>query len=614
MDANLLEDWSAALEAALASEEETDLEPLWNQLDAAIAQAPGDPGLRRLRIRFASAIHQPATWHQDLLALRAIDPADRENWLALALLQHRWAFLLADDDEGDEGDESDGDAASEGAADTAVLVSVRTPDPEGEEADSRQAQLEREARGWLAQMLREHRADAAFAARVFARWAEAGIYAPWLRLTLALEAAAAHPGDAALLRVLGEAWADLANQAPEQLDLENAPPPMGFLFDVGGALWDPFLQERALAVLDTLPPDLDTLACRARLLEARCDFPAAARAYAQAAEAAGRAAAEAADLAMRDAVASQQEELQERAGLCAAGRQAVAAAMIDGLADAVAQFGQPLPLPDDASEARRAFASEWAASQQGAAQELQAGLDAMRAARPADGPDPEQLDQMRAQARQIAANIVRGITLSPVHLEPLAPAGFEQDWETALQPARSALAALQWRDLGWVQWPAYRDLLGHQAVSSVWCDAGGHTIALVSAVGTMALVDLETELEDGHMVVTALSRGRNFLTGGPGVDTLFIEPALAMEDAVALHAARCAAARGTRPGVGTLRCTDLAAVEAAQERARKRKTAFRIAQGLTESESLGVPHDFPEVFAPLLRQAVFDAFQPLRIR
>ena len=56
---------------------------------------------------------------------------------------------------------------------------------------------------------------------------------------------------------------------------------MGFMVDTQGSLWDPFMQERALEayarLLERQPDDADLRSRRARLLEARADFPAAAR-------------------------------------------------------------------------------------------------------------------------------------------------------------------------------------------------------------------------------------------------------------------------------------------------------------------------------------------------
>ncbi|TWO70432.1 hypothetical protein FN976_15760 [Caenimonas sedimenti] len=609
MDLKKLAEWEAALETA-AGADEVDLEPVWDELTAAVEAEPDAPELRRLRVRMAEATFMHASRHEDLLALRRLDPADRQARLDLALLQHRWAFLLVPDGEDDDLD-AENDPAGDEESGLELSLTVRSAEPP---TGSPQELLQQEALGWLAQLLREHQADAAFCAHVFARWEQANIYAPWLRLTLSLEAVAAHPADAALARVLALAWAELANQVPVEFDPENAPLPMGFLVDVGGTLWDPFMQERALAALADLlqrdAGDTELLVRRARLLEARCDFASAARAYAEAADAAKRAAEIGNDAQAEDLYA----EMRDQAALCAGGRRALANALVEGLADAVSRFGEPLALPEDASEARREFAADWELSMRQHADELQASVDAMRATQPVDGPDAAQQAQMQAMAQQVAASVVGSISFTPLQPLAIAPAAFERDWEAVLREPREALAALQWSDLGWVEWPAYRALFGSQTVSSVWCAPCRTLLALVSGAGGKPLVDLESELDDGHMLITSLTRGRNFLTGGPDVDTLFIEPALVLSEAIELHAARLKLAMAGRPGVRALPITDLDAMGAAQERARACKTRFRLEHGLTESESLGVPSDFAEVFAPMARTAVRQALEALRAR
>jgi hypothetical protein len=613
MDMHKLGAWRATLDAALASEEATDLEPLWDELTQAIQAEPDEPELRRLRARLAEAASMHAHRHEDLLALRRLAPTDRQAWVDLAFLQHRWAFLLARGDEDDAAEEADDDTPD--GDETELHIAVRAGQPA---SGSARALLEQEALAWIAGMLRAHAGDAAFSVQVFTRWENESLYAPWLRLTLALEAVAAHPGDDELARVLALAWADLANQAPEGLDLENAPPPMGFLFDTTGTLWDPFLQERALDALADLlarrPGDADLLACRARLLAARCDFAGASRAFAEAADAAGQLARTESQPEAQELAQQLQDELRDQGERCAGGRAVLAAAMMDGIADAMAQLQRPMPMPEDASDAQRDFAASWEQSMRQGGDELAQQLEALRAAQPVDGPDEAQRARMQAGAQQVAAGVISSILLTPLRAEPLAETAFEQDWAAALQESRAALAALAWSDLGWLEWPDYRALLRGQAVSSVWSDPAGTTVALVSCVGGQPLVDLESELEGGPMLVTPLSRGRNFLVGGPAVDTLFIEPALPLADAVALHQARVRVVLARRPGARLLRCADLPAVAAAQERARASKTRFRLEEGLTESEALGIPNDYPEVFAPMARAAVRQALDAMRAR
>ncbi len=608
-----LQRWTTALDAALESDEDTDLEPLWLELGSAINARPGDADLRRLRIRMAEAIRDHRTRHADLLALRSLDPADRQAWLDLALLQHRWAFLLVDDDDSDDDEVGEAEAEADDADCTHIQVSVRAAQPE---ADEPQAGLEAEALRWIAELLATHQPDAAFCTEVFACWSDANIYAPWLRLRLALQAAATHPHDPALQRVLAEAWDDLANQAPESYNPEG-PPPMGFLFDVGGTLWDPFLIDRALQgyaqLLASAPGDTDLLRRRARLAEAMCDFPAAANDFAAAGQALEDAAAGIADPDEQAQALSDAQDLRARAALCRGGRAALqqdAAAAID---QAMERLRTPLP-HGAGSEAAQAFLAEWDDGRDERLESLSTDLSALRELQSTvlSTPDAEQLAQMEALARKLAGNVVGSVQLVPMQIEPIAADAFEGDWVAALETFRGAMATIGWQDLGWAEWPGFRAMLGHQAVSSLWCDPASGTLALGFAARGTVLVDLETELADGRLLVTSLSRGRNFLTGGPRVDTLFIEPTLSYQEACALHVARVAWTLAQAQGGSACRPASVPDIAAVQESARQAKTHFRLAEGLTLPEALGVPHDFPELFAPMLQAATREALAPLR--
>lgn len=614
MTATDLQRWTAALDAAMESDDEVDLDPVWHEVSEAVESDPGNASLRRLRIRLAVAFHDHHTRHADLRALHDLDPSDRDAWLELALLQHRWAFLLAEDENesADEGEAEDAEDDGNEAGAAAVQVTVRVAEPL--DAGPRGA-LEAEALGWLATLLANHVRDAAFCAGLFARWNDAGIYAPWLRLRLALQAAAAHPRDDALQEVLAAAWADLANQAPEGWDPQGSPP-MGFLFDLGGTLWDPFMIERARQsytdLLARRPGDADLLRRRARLAEAAYDFAAAAADYAEAAQSLEEAASRSADADVREQTAAEAQELLAQAAACRGGRAALQQQAASSLDATLEQFASSALAPTAASPEAQALAAQWDAERQERLGSLSSELAALREAQLVvpSGPDAYKRDEMRALALNIAASVAGSVQMAPVQAAPVEPAAFEQDWATTLAPARFTFAHLGWQELGWAEWPAFRAMLGHQAVSSLWCDRASGTLALAFPVRGQVLLDLETELEDGRIFVTSLSRGRNFLTGGPEVDTLFIEPALPFEEACALHAARVAWAHASL-GLDRAPATVAEAI-AMQERARQAKTRFRLAESLTPTEALGVPHDFPEVFAPMLQEAAREALAPLR--
>lgn len=601
--------WRESFDAAMASDEESDLEPLWIEVGEAIDGNPAHADLRRLRIRMAECFHDHGTRHADLLALHGIDPSDRAVWLDLALVQHRWAFLLVPEEEAEE-EEPDDDSGED------LSISIRVREPSEREAREPVAALERQAREWLSQLVRENRQDPDFCARVFAGMTEGNVYAPWLRLTLALESIATHPGDERFERELAFAWEDLANQTPENYDAEQAKPPIGFMFDVNAMLWDPFLQERALRALDRLlehhPGDPDLLGRIGRLLEARCDFTAASEAWAQAHQAARDAAASQSDDEARDRLVALSAEYGRRADLCRGGRETLVSALFTEMSDAVATLELPFPRREGASEAAEAAADEMDRSRREQAEELNASVAQIRASMPAPAVGEETIEAMRAQARQVAASVIGSIRLAPLSVRPVTPADFEDDWAGALSAVRESFAALGWRDLGWAEWDDFRAMLGHQAVSSIWVDPLGATVAHAFQAQGMLSLDLETELTDGRCLASGLCRGRIFLTGGPEVDMLFVEPALSVPEAAALHAARVAQALAGAPGLALRPCARFDDAVAMQERSRESKNRFRLATGLTESESLGLPHDYPELFAPLLREAVNEALAAFR--
>ncbi|MDX2219382.1 MAG: hypothetical protein SF172_10195 [Burkholderiales bacterium] len=594
-------DWTQAFDAAMASSENTDLEPLWNDVCAAIEANPRHAGLRRLRIRMAASFYEHVREHEDLVALHGMEPSDREVWLDLALIQHRWAYQLVPGSDEDLQQEADADA------DAPVDSSAQT-------------QLENEARGWIAQIIRQNQADGDFCAKVLAGWSDAGIYAPWLRLTLVLEIAAAHPDDDRFSRELALAWLDLGNQLPEAYDPDSGQLPMGFMVDLQGGLWDPFMQERALdefaALLQRLPNDVDLLSRRARLLESRCDLPLAAAAYVAAESAARSASQQTDEVDEKAALESTADELGERSRLCTAGRAAIVQAMLTSMDDAVAQFQQGFPVREDASERSRElareFAEDWDRTMKQTAAELTENVDSLRTTLEGLTADAAALEAMEAQAAQIAAGIVGSVQVTPIGATPVEPTAFEEDWSTTLAPVNDAFRDAGWRQLGWVDWPEFRPVFGHQVVSSVWLSTDGGAVAFASSARGMTLVDVESEFSDGRLFATSTSRGRNFLAAGTDLDSLLIEPNLGIADCVALHSARVGLALARSPQSTLVRCHDIGQAIQQQERMRQQKTRFRIEHGITESESLGIPHDFPEIFAPMLRQKVAESMAGLR--
>ena len=579
-----------------------DTQALWTRLNAAIEAWSADTRLRRLRIRLAELAHAHTTRIADLAVLCALDPDDREARLDLALLQCRWAFLMVDD--GDDNDDDDEADEHDGAED------IDDNNNAGLDAPSPQEQLEREACGWLLALVRAQRHDADFCVSLLTRWSEAGLHAPWLRLTLLLTACAAHPEDARLARQLGDAWESLASEAPARMDSEG-PLPVGFAVDVFGALWDPLLIERALfcheQALARQPRDSDLLTRCARLHQAISDYSTAARLY------------DAAALALEPHAGTPDEddpraELQALAEQCRGGRTALTQASFDAIDQAMPKLQQPMVLPDDASDDMKEWLRTWQESSQERMSRLSAELELLREQQAGvrNTPDDEQRAELQHLAGSTAGRILASLPLEPLDMRRITPDEFEHDWQDALQRPASTLLTLGWQPVGWIEWPSFRQLLRHQSVSWAWRDPASGGVVLLSPARGTVLVDIETMLSDGRHLVTSLSRGSNFLTGGPQVDTLFIEPTLPLEDAISLHQARVEWQCAGSPGVAALTRASVEDVMAQQEQGRQAKLHYRLNQGVTRFEALCIPNDYPEVFVPMLQAELGEGLAALR--
>ncbi len=601
--------FTMAVDTALAGDEDFDV--LWNELGRAITAWPRNAALRRLRIRLAEVAWHRATHISDLAALRELEPDNRDVWLELALLQHRWADLLVDGE--DEETTTLNDAFGEGNGvdvDSALW---------SDSHDSRRVALERQALQWLADLLETYREDADFCVEVFAHWAEASIYSPWLRLRLGLSAAATHPNDNRIRRVLAMAWEDLANQAPEDFD-PTKPLPMGFLVDLFGNLWDPYLIERAIQgheeLLQNNPDDSDLLRRRGQLHQAMSAFAVAADDFDAAATAIERAAGALTDEEERDSLLEEGRALRDQARQCRGGREALMQESLDAMGEAMGRLLRPIPsragVVDEASE----LILEWRQSAEERMQEFASDLGTLRqqGSKVRNEPDEEQLETLRSMVAGVTASIVQGLELTPAEVRNIEPEAFESDWPAQSQAFLAAMRGMGWQSLGWIEWPNFRNLFGHQVVSSVWADPAANCVVLGSLAFGRVLVDIETELDDGRQVVSSLSRGRNFLTGGAEVNTLFVEPTLPLEEAVALHQARVACICAREAGVAPRPVNNLHDVAARQESGRQAKLRFRLKQGLTRYEALGVPNDYPDVFAPMLQQAVKQEIASLNQR
>lgn len=575
-----------------ALNDEADFEAVWNEVTQAIDAAPRDAALRRLRIRLAEAASQRAQQVADLQVLCEIEPADRLARLDLAVLQHRWAAWLADDDDAgedevDESDESDeADDVDEDADDEAA-------------ADALQAQAADALHG----LLQAHLDDAAFAGLLLSRLDEARLWQPWRQLHWALAAAARHPGDAGLRHRLAQAWLGVEGQSPA-VELPEGQVPVGFAVDVYGQLHDADAARRALlAIDDALALDPDDAVLRQRRAElwlGLSQFDAAAQAFGEAAQAWRRLAQTIGDADTREQAEAQAAEAEEQAARCARGRAALGEDWAADVQGALQRLGEPREPPPGAAENVRELLQDLQSQGEQTRRDLQAQWDdawpQIQAASAA--PDDEALAQMQQQAEGIAGHLVGSLSLVPLQWEPGAVLT-----EPALRSRVDEALGLGLVALGTYELPAYSAQFGHPVVAQLLASADGDTAVLLSAVRGMPVLDLETELSDGRQLLTSLGRGRNFLGGGDTVDTLQVDIDQPLAEVLALHRARVAWALARSPGVTVQPVRDAAAVLAQQERQRQAKNAHRLAVGLTLFEALAVPSDQPEHFVPLLQAA-----------
>lgn len=554
----------ALVEAALADEH--DLEDAYRQLDAAVDAAPRDPALRRLRARLHEATWRRTDQVADLRVLCELVPDDRDAALELCRLEHRWSWQLATPPAENEDDE-----------------------PEADEAEVQA--IEQAAGARLLALAEAQRGDADWIARLLADWNDLPLATNvTARLRMALQACVAHPGHAGLQREQARAWLDLANTVPTA---EQPPdkPPMGVAVGPQGELTDALAAERALAAIAAAPPDAALAEAQASLEQALCRFDAAALAWDRAA-ALWRARADAGD---EDAAASAEAAAAE-AERCRGGRPALVAGLMDTLNAAMAQLSEPMSPRTDLPDAARELLAQMDAGREERVASLRAETDGLQSAMAATTapPDFAALDQ---QADGIAGQILGAVPLQPmtwvVHdgrgLDPRLQAGAER-WR-----------ALGLQLVGWAEVPAYTRQFGAPTVAGLWSTPDGDALVVHIAVRHLENVDFETELADGRQLLTTLGRGRNFLGGGPRVDTLHLDHDADLAEVLALHRARVALAAG---GTGLRPVRSVADAEAMQERQRQAKWAWRKTEGLSVFEALGVPVDAAEHFAPRLVAAV----------
>jgi len=606
-----IEELRTRVDAVLRPEGEEDQEALLLVLDNAVAAAPDEPELRRLRIRAAQAGYEYRSEHADRLALLGLVPDDRENALELALLQHRYAEQL-----------------------TAVELGAESPAaPDDAAKDAAARALKTQAVAWLVELFERYREDATFCMRLLQCWRAGSIHSPWTFLRLVLQAATAHRDDNHLILVLAQAWQELAGEAPSNFDPDSNKVPSGFLLSFGGQLCDPFASARAIACysdfLRVAPGHAAALNARAELYDTLYDLPAAAKDYAAAADAFERLAASvtpqeralfesgryaessaaAGDLLERVAAAASAEAARERAAQCAGGRAGQQAGALAAIEQALAKLRQAPQRPRSGRPQVDAYFDDLRQQQAHMLEGLEAQLAAVAGSFPPSQPDAACMARMRATAEKVAAKLIKALPTEPQPMLPIAPAQFEGDWLAQFEPFCIALRAAGWRELGWLEWPKYRAVVGRQCVSTQWTDDVSGAVAIAFGMPERLHVDIETELEDGRQVVSSVSRGANFLTYGGDIDMLFVERSLPPTEIGALHRAYVDWVRG--PAVPR-RMRTLEDMLAMQRRGGPLKLRYRLQHGIGHYETLGMHSDYPEIFGPLVQAAFQAQLEPLR--
>lgn len=566
----------ALVEAALADEHE--LEDAYRQLDAAIDAAPHDPALRRLRAQLHEATWRRTDQVADLRVLCELEPADRDAALALCRLEHRWAWQLATPPAEDDEDEPE--------ADEAVVQA-----------------LEQAAGARLLALAEAQRGDADWTAQLLAAWTDLPLATNvTVRLRLALQARVAHPHHAGLLREAAHAWVDLATTVPTA---EPPPdkPPMGVCVSPQGDFTDALAAEHALAAIAAAPPDAGLAEAQAMLEQNLCRFDAAAAAWERHA-ALLRAAADAGD----EEAAEAAEAATAQAARCRGGRAALAAGLMEGVDSALEALGAAPDDPPDLPEAARELMAQLRAGREERLASLREQAEAMQTAMTA-GAAPPDFAALDEQADGIAGQILGAVPLQPMAWVPHDGRGLDPRLQAGAERWRALGLAL----VGWAEVPAYSRQFGAPTVAGLWSTPEGDALVVHIAVRHLENVDIETELADGRQLLTTLGRGRNFLGGGPWVDTLHLDHDADLAEVLALHRARVALAAG---GTALRPVRSVADAEAMQERQRQAKWAWRKSEGLGLFEALGVPVEPAEHFAPRLvaavrrRAAALEPFSP----
>lgn len=229
---------------------------------------------------------------------------------------------------------------------------------------------------------------------------------------------------------------------------------------------------------------------------------------------------------------------------------------------------------------------------------------AMLRAQIGGGPPATEFDvaQLSELAGKIASSVQRIVPHAPpmVWMHPLEAPPIEPEARLVYLGAQLKLDGFQ--QLGWIENSWFNTLFEQRVLTAAWAPSQSDLVVAGGVVRGIEAIDVETWLSDGRFLTTTASRGRNSFSGGPWEDSLQVDTAIAIDDLIALHRARLRVLLATTPGLTIWPVNSAHDFVEMQEALRQRKAAFRLAEGLSETEARGMAPHHPEIAVPLLRQ------------
>ncbi|WP_028103720.1 hypothetical protein [Pseudoduganella violaceinigra] len=571
-------------------DDEADYDEVRARLDTYLAAHPGEAEAYRLRARLLEGGYEVISACVDWLAAARLDPSDRDSALKGLRIQYRWAHALAEEQLGlneEDGEEVDEDEEEE---------EDYEPDPR---LEALTLQIKNETIASLRTLAAAHAADAPFTLQLLSTMENMALESAWLPYEFILSALAANPTHAGLLKAEAKF---IAHSASGWLESEQIP--AGFFEDANGTRYHAATVMQALDAIAAVPGLADEgelLDLQAGLLRSLSRYEAAAAAYAQAAVAWDRAAAAATDEEERESLTDSAEESRREAEQCAGGRRAVQEGQLAAMREAAAKlkemrgrFPEMGNAGDDAE--LEALCGQW--------EQQQEDQDA--------GPDAEQLAELSGMAEKIADQVVGLLSFDPVELVPQDAAklpGGVNPWFAEIAPAllECGLQLQTGFDNPW-----NTRMLKAQCQGQLWSDAAGSVALTAETVKTLQLVRIFSELEDGTLLLTAANRGKSMFSSGPRVDVLSLDPDIPLADMLRLHQARLARTLAAHQGSRAQPLNTLERMATVETHLRKFGVAFRLEQGITEVEVLGMHVFHHKAFFALIRDAVDKRLAPLR--